>query len=263
MNIKANRDVLYFGSNIITFLKTKLKTPLNTLKNQNREYPCLFFRRASFTVEAAFCGTAFFLAIFALFYLFVMLHLQEKNLLFLNTAVTEYECFGTKLSTGNALLHGDLLCWDEQKKICYKKERKKIPFLGARMFSVNLYQQLCTNAYEGKSMVPSPDEKVTEEFVYLAETGTVYHKSRSCIYLNPTISQVPYQEIAGRRNHSGGKYYACKYCGGKNKLPNYVFITIYGDSWHTLKTCSGLKRTVRRVPLSKVGNLPACSKCGH
>lgn len=279
MNIRANRDVLYFDSknrayvrrsfhvfvsiqNKSLFLKTKLKTPLNTNKNQNREYPCLFLKKASFTVEAAFCGTVFFLAIFSLLYLFLFLHGREKNLLLLDTAVTEYECFGTKLSSGKALLGGNMIFWEEDKKICYRKEKKKIPFLGAKMFSVNLYQQLCTSKYDGKSMVSDSSEEGSEIYVYLAENGTVYHKNRSCIYLNPTISQVLYQEIAVKRNHSGGKYYPCKCCGKGGNLPAYVFITSYGDSWHTSKTCSGLKRTVRRVPLSKVGNLPVCSKCG-
>ncbi len=265
MNIKANRDVLYFDTSkqsYILFLKTKLKATLNTHKIQDREHPCLFLKKASFTVEAAFCGTAFFLAIFSLLYLFTFLQGQEKNLLLLDTAVTEYECFGTKISSGAALLKGNLLLWDEEKQICSRKEKKKIPFIGAKMFSVSLYQQLCINNYEGRSMVPDSDTDESQEYVYLAENGTVYHRSRSCVYLNPRISRILFQDLAAKRNHSGGKYYSCKSCGRKNKAPVYVFITAYGDSWHNSRTCPGLKRTVRRVLLSEIGNLPACSKCG-
>ncbi|MBR1742159.1 MAG: hypothetical protein IJ733_09905 [Lachnospiraceae bacterium] len=266
MVIRVNRDVLYFGRGIkkifsnSSHLETDLESSLNTQKNQNREYPCLFLKKASFTVEAAFCGTAFFLAIFSLLFLFRILEGYEKNILQLDTAVKEYECFGTKITTGKGFLEGKMILWEEKNKVCYLKGKKEIPFIGSKLFSISLYQQLCFSEYEGKSMVPA--KEATGEYVYLAENGTVYHKNSACVYLNPAISQVLYQDIDKKRNRSFGKYTKCKRCGNHKKNPVYVFITSYGDSWHTLKTCSGLKRTVRRVPLSGIGNLPACSKCG-
>ena len=266
MHIRVNRDVLYFDREIkrifsnLSNVKTNLESSLNTQKSQNREYPCLVLRKASFTVEAAFCGTLFFLAVFSLLFLFRILDDYEKNLLQLDAAVKEYECFGTKLSTGAGLFHGKVILWEEQKKVCYIKEKKEIPFIGSKFFSLSVYQQLCTNAYEGKSMIPEKEEN--GEYVYLAENGTVYHKSSACVYLNPAISQVLFQEIDKKRNRSLGKYTRCKRCGKRKANPVYVYITVYGDSWHTIKSCSGLKRTIRRVPLSEIGNLPACSKCG-
>lgn len=264
MVTKANRDVLYFDTAIHKnqILQTRLETPLHTICIQNREYPCLAFGKGSLTIEAAFCGTLFFLVLFSILFLFQILNGYEKNILALDTAVKEYACFGTKLSTAMGWLDQNPILWDEEKRICYLRKKQGIPYLGKRMFSLSLYQQLCYSSYEGKSMMPEKED--SSEYVYLAEHGTVYHRNPSCVFLNPGISQISYQQVAEKRNWSGAKYYPCRRCGKvQGELSGLsVYITPYGDSWHTVKECPGLKRTVRKVLISEIGNLPACSKCG-
>ena len=62
-------------------------------------------------------------------------------------------------------------------------------------------------------------------------------------------------------NTSGKSYQACELCG-KNNFVSAVYITSYGTKFHTTINCSGLKRTVKSVPLSEVEGKGACSKCG-
>ncbi len=100
-----------------------------------------------------------------------------------------------------------------------------------------------------------------EEWVYIAESGEVYHRSRGCRYLNPTIHCASIDSISGKRNRSGEKYTKCRTCGWINGL-DLVYITENGNRYHKTLQCSGLKRTVRSVPISKVGGRRPCSKCG-
>ena len=100
------------------------------------------------------------------------------------------------------------------------------------------------------------------DYVYVTEHGTVYHRSRSCRYLDLSIRTAEYAEIGDLRNKSEHKYYACGQCAAKNKHLRQVYITDYGEVYHTSLSCSGLKRTVYLIPISEVGGKGPCSKCG-
>ena len=93
------------------------------------------------------------------------------------------------------------------------------------------------------------------------ETGLVYHKDYHCTHLDLSIRMASGEEVSSLRNESGGKYYACEHCGGGSG--GAVYITSYGDRYHSSLSCSGLKRTVYAVPLSEAVGKGACSKCGH
>lgn len=268
MLIKADRDVLCFGntdkqkklSNNIKILHKSKETPPNT-KIQNRGCPCLLFG-GSLTVEAAFSATMFFLALFSLFYLFSLLFGVCQVQMRLASAVQQYECFGLKSGTIEGILKQSVwIQWNEEEEICYVKQKKEIPFLGGQFFAVSLYQQMKMNDYTGKSMVSS--QQTEEKYVYITEQGSVYHFDRGCVYLNPGIQSMNYSRAQSQRNRSGGKYGSCKSCCKGREITDktVVYITPYGSSFHTDKKCSGLKRTIRKVLLSKAGNMPPCSKC--
>lgn len=121
------------------------------------------------------------------------------------------------------------------------------------------------NHYYGHAWIGYIHDGSTEEqeetYVYITETGTVYHRNRGCSYLNPSIRRVGKQELESLRNKDGAIYYACPLCGGLGAGEN-CYITDYGTNYHTSAACSGLKRTIFEVKLSEVGNRGACSKCG-
>lgn len=98
-----------------------------------------------------------------------------------------------------------------------------------------------------------------EEMVYVTATGTVYHKDENCTHIKLSIRTVAKETAAHLRNKSGGKYHACERCGGSG---DNVYITDYGDRYHSSLGCSGLKRSVLKVPASQVEDWRACSKCG-
>ena len=100
-----------------------------------------------------------------------------------------------------------------------------------------------------------------EEYVYVTETGTVYHKDRECTYLRLSIREVDKSALKDLRNDSGHKYYPCRSCG--RGAGSRVYITKDGTCYHSSLSCHGLKRTVNCIPLSEAGGKRACSRCGH
>lgn len=100
-----------------------------------------------------------------------------------------------------------------------------------------------------------------EKYVYITETGRVYHQTRNCHYLDLSIQQTDKNQLSELRNHSGGRYYACPLCA-KSGIGNIAYVTDYGDCYHYDLLCSGLKRTIQAIPMSQVGTRTLCSKCG-
>ncbi len=118
-------------------------------------------------------------------------------------------------------------------------------------------------AWTGRDGNGSGDEEAEEgeeEQVWVTETGTVYHKDPNCTHLKLSVRRVPAGDVPSLRNKSGAKYHRCERCpsGGGSS----VFVTDHGNRYHTSAGCSGLKRTVRQVPASEVGDWRACAKCG-
>ena len=100
---------------------------------------------------------------------------------------------------------------------------------------------------------------LSEETVYVTETGLVYHRDYHCTYLDLSIQRVNVSDVETLRNTDGGKYYACRLCHGGNG--DSVYITEDGEKYHGSLSCSGLKRTVYAVPLSEVIGKGGCTRC--
>lgn len=93
--------------------------------------------------------------------------------------------------------------------------------------------------------------------VYVAENGVVYHKDASCSHICLKITgNAAIQDIV----HSS-KYAACEKCIHKGASLSAIFVTAYGDCYHSTLGCSGLKRTIRAVRLKDAGRLRPCSRC--
>ena len=107
----------------------------------------------------------------------------------------------------------------------------------------------------------SSEEGIDGDYVYVTKYGEAYHLHRQCPYLNPSISAISYREVKDKRNHSGARYKACRGCGAKKVKSGVVYITQYGDVYHKSLGCIGLRRTIHRIPLTKVGERRLCEKC--
>ena len=98
------------------------------------------------------------------------------------------------------------------------------------------------------------------EMVYVALNGSVYHRDPDCSYIKVKVLSASVAEMDCKRSSDGSKYYACS-CYGAHPSPT-VYYTHYGNRYHGSLSCSALKRTAQKVPLSSVSGWKACSKCG-
>jgi hypothetical protein len=142
-------------------------------------------------------------------------------------------------------------------------------FLPIKIFSfqdMEMLQRVRVRAWTGYEVAATyslEEDNGKTAMVYITETGRVYHKSVSCSHIKLSVSA-----IAGlpttQRNDNGGKYYPCEKCceGELNPYGTY-YITSDGTRYHTKRDCSKIKRNVKEIPLSEVGNRPACKRCGN
>lgn len=105
-------------------------------------------------------------------------------------------------------------------------------------------------------------DDIDDRYVYITTGTEVYHKNRDCSHLKLSIRKIAYTDLKTERNDSGQKYKKCDYCKPKESDKN-VYITSDGDKYHSNLSCSGLKRTVKRVRLSEVMERRPCSRCGY
>lgn len=229
------------------------------LKNKN-------LLKASITVEASLVVPIFFLAIFVFMYLFECLLTQNDLQDQLGESAKNYAFYGVQVpciqtKEGTVRQVG----WNvkDGTGYCDSEVQHAIPGLPSWLLQMRLYQRVQVHDYAGKSMV-SEDTAGNDEYVYVAENGTVYHMDIGCTYLRLGIQSVGSGVLDSLRNQSGGKYKPCESCMGEQSATDYsfVYITPYGARYHRTKDCSGLRRTVRRVLRSAVSGLPPCSKCG-
>lgn len=108
---------------------------------------------------------------------------------------------------------------------------------------------------------PGEDNEEDDTWLYYTEHGTVYHASRSCSHLDLSIQGISYGQVEDKRNHSGGKYHLCEKCGSGH-IGAMVYITDYGNRYHTSLTCSGLKRKIYMIRKSEATDKRMCRKCG-
>lgn len=130
---------------------------------------------------------------------------------------------------------------------------------------MNMLQRVKLRAWTGNEIAAvyetNEESDKEETVVYIAETGSVYHKSNTCSHLKLSIRPVNGIPDA-LRNDSGAKYKKCEECcKGKLDVNATYYITTYGTRYHSNIKCSGLKRTIQEIPLSKAGSRKPCSRC--
>lgn len=123
--------------------------------------------------------------------------------------------------------------------------------------SVDVVQQVSARKWTGWS---GENSDGGEKWIYITESGSAYHRSPSCRYLNLSIRMTDRVKVSQQRNLDGGKYYECPRCASDQKGKN-VYITDYGTLYHSDPGCSSLKRTVNRVSEDQIGTRKPCSGC--
>jgi hypothetical protein len=135
--------------------------------------------------------------------------------------------------------------------------RIRLPLAFFSVKDIHIRQESKSRKWTGSTSDGSDDV-----YVYVTETGTVYHLTKECKYLDLSIQTATTSKLGTLKNKSGHKYSACGRCAAKNNNGSKtVYITDYGDCYHYSLECSGLKRTISVVLKSEVEDKNLCSKC--
>lgn len=143
------------------------------------------------------------------------------------------------------------------------KYKVKIPIKIFTLKDMTMLQRVRVRTWTGYQIEPVYGaEKVDgKTYVYITETGYVYHKSMECSHLKLSIKEVNGIPVF-LRNNNGAKYHRCEECcKGKLDPDTVYYITSFGNRYHRMKTCSGLKRSIKKIPVSEVGSRKPCSRC--
>lgn len=108
---------------------------------------------------------------------------------------------------------------------------------------------------------PGGEADIEGQWVYITETGSVYHSTSACSHLELSVRGVLREQIAELRSEDGAKYYKCRECGNQENSGGIVYITNQGNRYHNDLNCSGIKRTIYMIRLSDVGERRRCSRC--
>ena len=149
----------------------------------------------------------------------------------------------------------------KEQRIYRAKPLLQNPFLSG----LQTENHCLAHAFTGYSVDYSSESSHDNRYVYVTKEGTAYHQKRSCSHLNITIEIVSGKKMSKYRNEDGAIYYGCHLCSkgfSKKDLEEMsVFLTPYGNRYHTNMKCSDLTRTIQIIPLSKAGGYSPCKDC--
>ena len=143
-----------------------------------------------------------------------------------------------------------------------------VPWVPQSWGLLRLAQRMRSHVWTGRPLVSmngavggnGGKKSDASDTVYVTPSGTVYHLSPSCHYLDLSIHAASFDSIPSARNANGSKYTKCPVCAGSGHNDT-VYITDYGTDWHTSLECSGLKRTVMEKDITEVEGMRVCTKC--
>lgn len=246
-----------------------------------------FTSKGSITLEAALVVPIFFFAMLCLVYLFEIMAIQTtmRNALYSAGKESAQQAYvSSVISTSGVEQHiiknigmerldrsmivggaNGIDCsqstsnWNTaviDLSVCYDLE---VPILMFRIPIVSCEETLRIKGWTGYASGAEGSQE--KEVVYVTDYGLVYHEDRNCSYLDLSMRAVKVEDVEDLRNQSGGKYYVCESC--KNYLGSLgtVYITDYGNRYHTTLDCSKVKRNIYAVLLDEVYGLGGCSKC--
>ncbi len=246
---------------------------------------CNLRLKASYTVEAAFILPISLMMVVFFLYFFRVLYVQWGVDYTLNKTARQHAALITdndeesglviigqcralivSMDRVNSEIIGGILGLDFSESefdknyvnlVCNYRLKNPITLFGKK--TIKMSSVAVSRKWVGYDPLESED---AGEYVYVTKYGQAYHRSLSCPYLKPSIHALSANIVGDSRNISGGKYKSCPLCKGKKNLGT-VYITDYGDVYHSSLNCSALKRSVNRIKLEDAGSYHACGKCGN
>lgn len=256
------------------------------LSQPRKERASSFTPKGSITLEAAISTSFFFLAIVSIIYLFEIMAIQTniRSALYAVSKEVAQESYinpmipTTKMEkriaelVGEERLNDSLVVNGSNGLDCSASKKYwnttimdlavhyeiELPVLLFRLPVISKEEVIRVKGWTGYEVKLTDETENT--MVYVTEYGMVYHADMYCSYLDLSIKTVDKAALDELRNQSGGIYKQCPSCKGQVS-GSKVYITDYGDKYHSSLECSGIQRNIYAISLSDVHGLGGCSKC--
>lgn len=264
-----------------------LAHPFIPISKTLRERASTFASRGSMTLEAALATSFFFFAALCLVYLFEIMAIQTtiKSALHAVGKEVAMEAYvnpvipTSKMEREIATIIGEermmnsfvvggssgFDCSNSKKywnttimdlSVRYQLE---IPIFMFQIPLITKEEKIRIKGWTGHEVKRT--DSIENVMVYVTEYGIVYHKDLDCTYLELSIKTVPWEQVSSLRNLNGGIYKPCNSCKSTSGKQQKVYITDYGDCYHSSLECSGLSRNIYVISITDIQGLGGCPKC--
>ena len=229
-----------------------LLSPISRKTLSGKVSPCTFLKKASLTLETALVLPMFFFGVIALISFMDIYRVQTEHLTGLcqKTKEAGMYAYGTGSSGAETVTLPDVYS--------YQPIGGLIP-----LPKIWFHNTVKVHAWTGVLYEEGNDAVESQPMVYVTESGTVYHRTLGCSYLNLSVQQLSGSSVKNLKNTYGEKYQACELCSRGQEPAGTVYITKKSNRFHNRESCSALKRSVRMVKEAEVsGEMSACGRCG-
>ncbi len=208
-----------------------------------------YIQKGSMAVEAAMAVPLFLFFVINLLSLIVMYERYSSNL-----ASLHQQAKAASVASGLVSVSGD-------EMVSLVSPMSITPFINEMGFH-GAYTTVTAKCrkWTGYDTAGSTYEEKEDEYVYMTENGSVFHRSRDCSHLKITVQVINPDDLKMARNESGERYKPCEKCGNGATTGLY-FVTKQGNRYHNSVNCSGLKRNIKTVKLSDISGVPGCGVC--
>lgn len=134
----------------------------------------------------------------------------------------------------------------------------KLPFLPADIFYIPVTQRCYFKPFVGTDITEK--EGAYTEYVYVTATGSVYHTTPYCTYLNRYYDIITEDEMNVSWDTAEG-YHACPHCAYDQPIGPASFLCPGRKVYHNRTDCAYIETFVYKIPKDQVGNKPMCSRC--
>ena len=245
IKIKMQRDVLPWMAllyRVEMCAPPSTRKPSTLVRQDERMSLCIL--KGSLTVEASLI-MPFFLMILLSFFSFFSNYASAAELKI--SAAAEAKKTGIILGNRAENTSGEV--------IIYKS--KKTDDIWINPF---YHENLIREKAVCRAWIGFTELELLETYVYITPGGSVYHLYADCTHLNLSIQKTTLVRAKAAKNVYGQKYSQCEIC--EEDFGEMVYITNEGERFHSERVCSGLKRTIRQIPISQVSGRSQCLRCG-
>ncbi len=134
----------------------------------------------------------------------------------------------------------------------------KLPFLPADIFYIPITQRCYFKPFVGTDISDKKGDYT--EYVYITATGSVYHTTPYCTYLNKYYDILTEDQMNVTWDTAEG-YHACPLCAFDEPLGPTSFLCPGRKVYHNRTDCAYIETVIYKVPKDQVGIIPLCSRC--